>query len=350
MELLVNIEKKLRNFTLKTDFAVRDEVFALLGASGCGKSMTLKCIAGLERPDKGRIVLNGRVLFDSEKGINLSPQQRQVGYLFQNFALFPNMTIADNIRFVAKGSREERERRVRENLARFDLSELGGAYPMELSGGQQQRAALARILAADAKILLLDEPFSALDHYLKWKLELELREVLKSYGGAAILVSHDRGEVYRLADHAAVIDRGRMQKVCTRDELFEHPDTLAATLLTGCKNVSAARKTGEHTVEAMEWQLPLQVSGKVSAKTAYIGLRAHFLEYREGGECPEKNIFRMEVADVIEDTFSYLVMVRRAGTNARRIRWELPKEEWQRIAAAKLSLYFPPEKIILMDS
>lgn len=350
MELIVNMEKKLRNFTLKADFTLRDEVFALLGASGCGKSMTLKCIAGLERPDRGRIVLDGRVLFDSEKGINLSPQQRQVGYLFQNFALFPNMTIADNIRFVAKGSRQEREQRVRENLARFDLTELDGAYPMELSGGQQQRAALARILAADAKILLLDEPFSALDHYLKWKLELELREVLKSYGGAAMLVSHDRGEVYRLADHAAVIDRGQMQPVRTRDELFEHPNTLAATLLTGCKNVSAAQKTGNGIVEAADWQLTLHVSGPVSNQTAYVGLRAHFLVYREGGERPEENIFRMEVTDVIEDTFSYLIMVRRAGTNARCIRWELPKEEWRRIEAPVLSLYFPPEKLMLMDS
>lgn len=350
MELLVNIEKKLRNFTLRADFAVRDEVFALLGASGCGKSMTLKCIAGLERPDRGRIVLDGRVLFDSEKGIDLKPQQRQVGYLFQNFALFPNMTIADNIRFVAKGSRAERERRVRENLARFDLTELGGAYPAELSGGQQQRAALARILAADAKILLLDEPFSALDHYLKWKLELELREVLKAYGGAAMFVSHDRGEVYRLADRAAVIDRGQMQPVRTRDELFQNPETLAATLLTGCKNVSKAHKLSSGMVEAEDWQLPLHTAAEPSENLSYVGLRAHFFAYREEGENPEKNIFRMEVTDVIEDTFSYLIMVRRAGTNARRIRWELPKEEWQRIAAAELSLYFPPEKIILMDS
>lgn len=138
MELDVKIEKKLRNFILRADFTLRDEVFALLGASGCGKSMTLKCIAGLERPDRGRIVLDGRVLFDSEQGIDLSPQERRVGYLFQNFALFPNMTIAENIRFVARGTRQQCEACVRENLARFDLTELGNAYPMELSGGQQQ--------------------------------------------------------------------------------------------------------------------------------------------------------------------------------------------------------------------
>lgn len=108
MELDVKIEKELRNFILRADFTLRNEVFALLGASGCGKSMTLKCIAGLERPDRGRIVLDGRVLFDSERGIDLLPQERRVGYLFQNFALFPNMTIAENIRFVARGARHSR--------------------------------------------------------------------------------------------------------------------------------------------------------------------------------------------------------------------------------------------------
>lgn len=350
MELEVKIEKELRNFTLRADFSLRDEVFALLGASGCGKSMTLKCIAGLERPDRGRIVLDGEVLFDSERGIDLPPQKRRVGYLFQNFALFPNMTIADNIRFVARGTRQQREERVRENLARFALSELGNAYPMELSGGQQQRAALARILASDAKILLLDEPFSALDHYLKWKLELELREVLRAYDGAALLVSHDRGEVYRMASRAAVINRGQMQAVHTRDELFENPSTLAATLLTGCKNVSKAEHLDAHHIRAEDWQLTLNVTDGEPQCVAYAGLRAHFLEYREGAENPQNNIFSMEVTDVIEDTFSYLVMIRRAGHEAASIRWELPKEEWRAIEAPRLSVYFPPEKIMLMES
>lgn len=221
---------------------------------------------------------------------------------------------------------------------------------MELSGGQQQRAAFARILASDAKILLLDEPFSALDHYLKWKLELELREVLKSYGGAAVLVSHDRGEVYRLASRAAVIERGQMQPPHTRDALFENPQTLAATLLTGCKNVSKAERLDAHRVRAADWQLDLTVAAREPQSVAYAGLRAHFLEYREGAEDPARNIFSMEVADVIEDTFSYLVMIRRAGHQASCIRWELPKAEWRAIKAPVLSVYFPPEKIMLMES
>lgn len=220
MELEVKIEKELRNFTLRADFSLRDEVFALLGASGCGKSMTLKCIAGLERPDRGRIVLDGEVLFDSEQGIDLPPQKRRVGYLFQNFALFPNMTIADNIRFVARGTRQQREERVRENLARFALSELGNAYPMELSGGQQQRAALARILASDAKILLLDEPFSALDPTTKKRMYETLRDVHGRFRCTVVFVTHDFNEACSLGHRAGIILNGSLQAVCPAGELF----------------------------------------------------------------------------------------------------------------------------------
>ena len=137
MELIVNIEKCLRDFTLAAQFTLRDTTLALLGASGSGKSMTLKCIAGLERPDRGQIILNGRTLFDSKKGINLPPQARSVGYLFQNYALFPNMTVRENIIFALDGSKGEKERIFAENVARFSLEGLENAYPANLSGGQQ---------------------------------------------------------------------------------------------------------------------------------------------------------------------------------------------------------------------
>lgn len=347
MELSVNIEKQLRNFTLRSKFTVQDEVFALLGASGCGKSMTLKCIAGIEKPDRGRIVLNGRVLFDSEAGINLKPQQRKVGYLFQNYALFPNMTIEENIIFVASGSREEKQRKAAENLARFKLTELSGAYPHELSGGQQQRAALARILAADTELLLLDEPFSALDSYLKWQLELELTAVLQNYQGAALLVSHDRGEVYRLAQKIAVISQGQMEAVHTRQGLFQSPDTLAATLLTGCKNVSAARRLPDNRIFAEDWQLELQVSGEVPENVRYVGIRAHYMELRRA---PGENVFAMEIVSVVEDVFSFLLMLRSRGTEARPLRLELAKEDWLKMKNPReIYLYIPPENIMLLE-
>lgn len=346
MELSVSLRKKLHEFTLSVDFFVRDEVLALLGASGSGKSMTLKCIAGIETPDEGRILLNGRILYDSEKGIHLPPRKRKIGYLFQNYALFPNMTIGDNLLFVASGSRGEREKKMKENLARFGLAGMEGAYPSELSGGQQQRAAFARILSSEAELLLLDEPFSALDSYLKWQLELELMNVLASYDGTALLVSHDRGEVYRLASRIAVMNRGAMDTVDRKEELFRNPGTLAATILTGCKNISAAHREGEGLVIAEEWQLPLAI-GKGGPKIVrYVGLRAHFLEYRrEAGE----NTFLMEVLQVIEDTFSYLIMVRRKGTLGKGIRWEVEKEKWHAIRGAEVYLHFPPRHLMLLE-
>ncbi|BAL82483.1 putative molybdenum ABC transporter ATP-binding protein [Selenomonas ruminantium subsp. lactilytica TAM6421] len=347
MELSVDIEKKLRSFTLQADFTVQDEIFALLGASGCGKSMTLKCIAGLETPDRGRIVLNGRVLFDSEAGINLKPQARKVGYLFQNYALFPNMTIAENIAFVACGNEREKSCKVQENLARFKLENLAQAYPHELSGGQQQRAALARILAADAELLLLDEPFSALDSYLKWQLEIELGDVLQDYDGAALLVSHDRGEVYRLADRIAVINQGQMEAVHTKHGLFKNPDTLAATLLTGCKNISAAKKIAPDKIAALDWQLELHVAGEVPDHVQFAGIRAHYMEVVTG---PGENIFAMEVVKVVEDVFSYLIMLRRQGTSGRPLRLELSKESWKKLQnPASLYLRLPPAEIMLME-
>ncbi|MBR3457316.1 MAG: ATP-binding cassette domain-containing protein [Selenomonadaceae bacterium] len=347
MELTVSLEKKLRDFTLRTDFTVKNEVFALLGASGCGKSMTLKCIAGIERPDKGRIVLDGEILFDSGNGIDLPPQKRQVGYLFQNYALFPNMTVAENLRFVMKEKSEDREKKIQELLERFHLAGLENAYPAALSGGQQQRAAFARILAARAKLLLLDEPFSALDSYLKWQLETELMDLLPAYDKTALLVSHDRGEVYRLADKIAIINRGQLEPPTDKKELFRHPRTLAATLLTGCKNISAATREDESHIRATEWGLVLKTAETPPPVLRYAGIRAHFMEPRESAA--GENIFPMEAVRVIEDTFSYIVMVRPQGSQARPLRWELDKERWREIWEKELFLYFPPEHIMLME-
>ena len=194
MSLYVDIEKRLGAFRLKSKFEVADETLALLGASGCGKSMTLKCIAGIVTPDRGRIVLNGRVLFDSEKKIDLTPQQRRVGYLFQQYALFPNMTVEQNILCgIRAGSRSEKRSLAAEKLRMFRLEGLEKKYPAQLSGGQQQRVALARILCSEPQAILLDEPFSALDSYLKWNLELELSDLLAGFHGPILWVSHELG-------------------------------------------------------------------------------------------------------------------------------------------------------------
>ena len=163
MSVSVDIEKNLGSFQLKVKFQAADETLALLGASGCGKSMTLKCIAGIEKPDRGRIEVDGVTLFDSERGINLTPQKRRTGLMFQNYALFPNMTVLQNIRTGAnrETDRQKRSAAVDAVMESFGLTELSGRLPHQLSGGQQQRTALARILVSNPRILLLDEPFSA---------------------------------------------------------------------------------------------------------------------------------------------------------------------------------------------
>ena len=166
MSLYVDIEKRLGAFRLQSKFEVADETLALLGASGCGKSMTLKCIAGIETPDEGQITLNGKALYHSARGICLSPRERGIGYLFQSYALFPNMTARENIEIAAKGNRARRKAAAEEKIAALYLEGLGDKYPRQLSGGQQQRVALARIFASEPDILLLDEPFAALDSYL----------------------------------------------------------------------------------------------------------------------------------------------------------------------------------------
>ena len=331
MELTVNIRKKLRDFTLDVDFTVRDEIFALLGASGCGKSMTLKCIAGIESPDEGKIILNGRTLYDSENKINLPPQARRAGYLFQNYALFPNMTVAENITFAAVGTKEEKLANLKKNLKRFQLDGLENAYPAQLSGGQQQRVSFARVLTSHAEILLLDEPFSALDSHLKWQLELELAEIFKIYG-AAILVSHDRGEVYRLADTVAVMHNGVIGTLADKREVFKNPKTLAAAVLTGCKNISPAKKISDDKLFAEDWNLELTAEN-IPDGLKFVGIRADSIKLGED--------FSLTVKQIVEDTNRLIVIVE------PNIRCEFSKSSNMKIGE-RLRLNFPADKIILM--
>lgn len=216
MALLVDIRKQLGNFQLDVRFEAENERLALLGASGCGKSVTLRCIAGILTPDEGRIVLDGTVLYDSASRIDLPPQKRQVGYLFQQYALFPNMTVRQNIAAAVR-ERTRRQAVTAEKLRQFRLEDAAEKKPWQLSGGQQQRTALARILASGPKAILLDEPFSALDSYLKYQLELELTEMLEQFPGTVLWVSHDRGEVFRSCQRVCVLDRGVSQPVQTLD-------------------------------------------------------------------------------------------------------------------------------------
>lgn len=207
--LYVDIEKRLNRFTLKAKFTCDQNTLALFGASGAGKSMTLKCIAGIEKPDRGVIQLNDKVLFDSEKKINLPPQKRKVGYLFQEYALFPNMTVSGNINTgMRKLPKSDRENTLHELIEQFQLNGLESRRPDTLSGGEKQRVALARIFASKPEVLLLDEPFSSLDTMLKLQLIPYIRDVITEFGGETILVSHDIDEVRQLCGTLSPISNG----------------------------------------------------------------------------------------------------------------------------------------------
>ena len=210
MALEVDIEKRLGDFHLRAAFACGREFMGILGASGSGKSMTLKCIAGIEKPDRGRIVLDGRVLFDSGKRINLPPQKRRTGYLFQDYALFPGMTVRQNILCGLHGEkdRKKRETRADEMMEMLQIREAAGLKPEALSGGQAQRAALGRILVSEPDLMMLDEPFSALDAHLRLKLQAELKDLLSGYGKGIIMVTHDRDEAYRMCERLGVMEQG----------------------------------------------------------------------------------------------------------------------------------------------
>jgi molybdate transport system ATP-binding protein len=234
----VEITKRLPEFTLDVAWSAGDGVAVLFGPSGAGKTLTLQCLAGLIRPDAGRIVVDDRVLFDSAAGVDLPPQHRRVGYVFQGYALFPHLTVGQNVVFGLRDRpRAERQARAAEVIERLGLGGLEHRRPGELSGGQRQRVALGRALAIDPALLLLDEPLSALDAPLRRSLRDELRTILSGWGTAAVLVTHDFTEAYQLADRIVIYEGGRVIQSAPRAELLWQPASEAVARIMGLRNV-----------------------------------------------------------------------------------------------------------------
>lgn len=353
--LEVKIKKQLRSFLLETSFETGRGCLGILGPSGCGKSMTLKSIAGIVCPDSGRICLaddadhSEQVLYDSRRKVNLSPQKRHVGYLFQNYALFPNMTVEQNI---AAGLKHHGDsgRIISEMISRFRLDGLEKQYPGKLSGGQQQRVAFARMLAYEPNVMLLDEPFSAMDTHLRERLRLELIQVIREYHGVSIMVTHDRDEAYQLCDRLLLMDEGKVIRSGKTSEVFEDPATTTAARLTGCKNISRVERLGDCQVRALDWGgLELTTAGKVDDTVTSIGIRAHDflpLSEAEAEACKaqaDANLIPVEHPEVSEMPFEWYVMLENG------IWWKREKEihmhdgtgvvpPWLRIAPSAILL------------
>jgi molybdate transport system permease protein len=353
--LLVDIEKQLANFTLNTAFTAQQETLGLLGGSGSGKSMTLRCIAGVETPTKGRITLNGQTLFDSEKRINVPSHQRKVSLVFQNYALFPHLTVAQNIAFGLQSvPKAQRWQQVNRQLTLLQLEGLGDRYPHQLSGGQQQRVALARALATEPEVLLLDEPFSALDTYLRAQLERQLLETLSTYAGVTLFVTHNLEEAYRVCEKLMVMSGGKPIAFDWKHRIFEHPRTVRVAQLTGCKNFSRATALAADAIAASDWGVTLQVVEAIPADLADVGIRAHQLSIMPTPDGDLNNTFPCWLASTSETPHRMTLFLKLKAvpqdSHDYQVQAEMFKEKWQAIKNHPLPWYvrFDPLRLILM--
>ena len=349
MALEVSIRKKFSGFCLDTEFTTDGGCMGILGASGCGKSMTLKCIAGIEKPTEGRIVLNGQVLFDSEKKIDVSVQQRRIGYLFQNYALFPTMTVEENLSIAMHGRKEEKRGKIESYIKKFQLTGLEKRYPSQLSGGQQQRVALARMLLCEPQILMLDEPFSALDGFLKDTLQMEMLELIREFSGDVLMVTHSRDEVFKFCDHMVLLSEGNCILKGKTAEIFASPGYMEAARLTGCKNISPIEKISDYELYALAWKMRLRTAEKIEDYIRYVGIRGHRLIPQQNAD--GENVMKIRQTGYSETPFEKQFLFCNAeDETAEKIWWMKKKESFLAEKQETFPSYmqFPKEHLMLL--
>lgn len=339
--LKVDIQKELKEFDLEVSFELKNKSLGILGPSGCGKSMTLKSIAGIVNPDKGIISLSTgeeTVYFDSNNKVNLKPQKRNVGYLFQNYALFPNMTVEENV--AAGLSKGYDKKIVSEMIKRFHLEGLEKRYPRQLSGGQQQRVALARIMAYGPDVILLDEPFSAMDTFLKEQLRIELVNSLKDFDGFSIMVTHDRDEAFQFCDELIVLDEGKVIAKGDTYEIFENPRKVQVARLTGCKNISKIEIIDDHHIKSLDWGVEFEVAEKILPNVTHIGIRAHNFSPAQKDDV---NVIDTENSTKLEMPFEWEI------TLANGLWWKVDKRIREHEFVVPEFLKVDPKDIILLE-
>jgi len=256
------------------------------------------------------------------------------------------MTVWNNISSVIKKPKSEKHGIVDDIIKKFGLEGVKKLYPRQISGGQQQRTALARILVSQPKILMLDEPFSALDTHLKWRMEQEVAAVLAEFEGSTVFVSHNRDEVYRLCDRIAVMHEGKIETMGTKTEIFDMPKTLTAAMMTGCKNISKAEKSGEHRVVATDWGIELKTDHPVPNAVKYVGVRAH--HFQRSNEIGCENTFPCRVHKVIDEPFER-VFVFSFGESEATLQFEVSKDICAQWGDEDFLLYISPDKINCLE-
>ncbi len=353
--LYVDIQKNLIGFSISTQFSVSsNQPIGLLGTSGAGKSMLLRLIAGTEKPSQGLIVVNGKVVFDSDKQINIPARLRRVGYVVQNYALFPHMTIAENIAFGLSGKINPKmiDHKIASQLKMLHLQGMENLYPHQLSGGQQQRVAIARALAGEPDVLLLDEPFSALDTHLRNQLERQIITTLNNYDGVKVLVTHNMDEAYRICDNLLVIEKGKMIAQGSKLQIFEHPKSISVAKITGCKNFSRANLLNQQEIVALDWKVNLKISESIPADFFYVGIRAHHIKVTK--EPNQVNTFICWLANQIEGYHSLTLFFKLNEPSSSKqdyhLQVEIVKDKWYEISSQSFPFYITldPAKILLL--
>lgn len=352
MSIKIDIHKKLKGFNLEAKFETKGKCIGILGASGCGKSMTLKSIAGIEKPDSGLVQVGDKVLFDSKNHINLPPQQRKVGYMFQNYALFPHMTVEENIGIGVYKDKATKEKIVQAEIKRFHLEGLEKRRPAELSGGQQQRVALARIFAYEPDVILLDEPFSALDRFLKDQLVQELLDTLADFKGDIMIVSHNRDEIYTLCDELIIMDKGQPLLIGDTKEIFINPQKVEAARLTGCKNISAIKKLNSHELLAIDWGMKLRVQEEITEYIRYIGIRAHDIKICEATNTENilqvQNVTEVDLLKKLEYPFEMQYVLKNTKVPEAKAIW-FQDSKIKNVGQTRFHIQLPPEALMLLE-
>lgn len=354
MDLYIDIKKKLSGFLLNVQLQTNEkEIIGILGASGAGKSMLLRCISGLVKPDDGQIVVNGKTLFDSKQKVNLHPQDRRVGFLFQNYALFPHLTICENIAFgLGRFSKQKQEEKVQLLINKFHLNGLEKRYPSQISGGQQQRVALARAMAVEPEILLLDEPFSALDEHLRAHVLKEMMESLKDFKGTTLFVTHNIEEAFKMCDRLIIIKEGCVEAKGLKHTIFEKPPTLETAKITGCKNISTAIKKSNNTLYIPDWGIDVVTESTITKEEGYGAIRANHIRIDE--ERREKNTFSAYIADISEMPFRMTLYLKFGSTSMNsedfHVQCSISKEKWEKIKnkPQPLDVVLPSSKVVFI--
>ncbi len=351
--LKASIEKQVGNFKLSLDFVAEKGVLGIFGPSGCGKTMTLKCLAGLISPDNGEIILNDRVLFSSKDHINILTRRRNIGYVFQNAALFPHLSVRKNISYsLSDIDRNTRNIKTNEMIERMQLTGMANRYPSQLSGGQKQRVALARTMIRKPDLLLLDEPFSAMDNHLKVLLEKELMSIIQeNYDGVVVFVTHNIDEAYRICDNLLIINQGKCFQLGTKDDIIHRPANTTAAKITNCKNIFQVTvlEEGLDFVLLKSNNLVFKAAKSSPLKKQMIaGIRANHLKLVPKEDTSE-NTFQAQIIEIRDTIFTQLLSIECFGI---LFKVEVHKTYTSDITIQEnghVQLYIPPHSVFLMN-